>query len=164
MNWHTTRTFRAAVAGVLGLLAAATLPACGSEVTYSYFNVKVDIDPASVDDDLRRTIASCGIFVTGDDADQVSVPCTLTKVPYALGIVDFATSRKRGTLTFTAIMMDLNRGEIAKGTSGPVAIVPNSTTQTSVLAVKVAGGMPAPGDASASDAAAGSPDAASDSL
>jgi hypothetical protein len=146
----------------LSLMGLVALSACGSEVTYSYFNVKVDIDQATVNDDLRRKIASCGFIVSGDDYGQVTLNnCELMRVPYNLGTVDFSTSRSRGTLQFKAVMWGLNREVLAEGTSVAVAIVPNSTTNTSVLAVgqvpSLDAGLapaPAPGDAAAADAAA----------
>lgn len=153
----------AAFFGLLGLAALSFFSACGSEVKYSYFTIKVDIDPVSVNDDLRRTIASCAIFVTGDDTGYQTIPCTLTKVPYNLGIVDFSTASSRGTLQFAVELVDLNRQVVAKGTSPSVAIVPNTTTQTAVLAVSVKptvdGGNNIQSDAGLADAAGTSGDA-----
>gem|GEM_PF-3149994 len=123
--------------GVLGLAALSFFSACGSEVRYAYFTIKVDIDQVSVNDDLRRTIASCAVFVTGDDTGYQTLPCTLTKVPYNLGVVDFSTRSSRGTLQFAVELLDLNRQMVARGTTPPVAIVPNTTARTAVLAVSV---------------------------
>ncbi|MDX2019078.1 MAG: hypothetical protein SF187_02475 [Deltaproteobacteria bacterium] len=139
-----------------GVTGGAFLPGCTEDTEFAYFNVKVDIDPNSVDDDLRRKIASCGLFVTGDDNDQQTLPCTLNGVPYSLGVVDFSTSASRGKLVFTVKMLDLNREPIAVGSSSPVAIVPNTTTQTAVVAVSVVpkedGGVKPGADASTGDA------------
>lgn len=140
-------------------LTSVALPSCADDTTFAYFNVKVDIDPVTVDDDLRRKIASCGLFVSGDDNDQQTLPCTLNSVPYSLGVVDFSTSASRGTLVFTVKMLDLNRQPIAVGSSQPVAIVPENTTQTAVVAVSVVpkedGGTPG-SDGGNPDAALGS--------
>ena len=132
------------------LASALLVPACTNETNFAYFNVKVDIDPTTVDDELRRKIDSCSFFVSQDDNDYENLPCTLTKVPYSLGVVDFSTSASRGTLVFTVKMLDLNRQPLAAGSSPPVAIVPNTTTQTAVVAVAVvpkedAGAPPADG-------------------
>lgn len=137
-----------------GLLAAAlTLAGCGSEIEYAYFSVQVSIDRATVPDELRRKIASCVLVVEGDDTDFVSLPCTLNSVPYELGKAEFSTDERRGQLVFTAIMRDLNGVDLARGSSAPVAIVPNVNLETSVVAKAVQSadaGMG--GDANAPDA------------
>jgi hypothetical protein len=161
-RWSKLKT-AAGFLGLLGLAALSFVSACGSEVQYSYFTVKVDIDPLSVDDDLRRTIDSCAIFVTGDDTGQQTLPCVFTKVPYNLGVVDFSTKTTRGTLQFAVELKDLNREVVARGTSPSVAIVPNTTTQTAILAVRVKAlpdaGSNVPMDAGSADAAPPASDA-----
>ena len=158
---HAYKTWLAPLAGLLGL---ASLSACADEVTYAYFTIQVDIDRATVSDDLRRKIASCGIFVTGDDTDQFPLPCTLNSVPYNLGLVDFSSSRPRGTVKFTATMFDLNRNKLAEGTSLPAGIVKNSTVQTAVVAIGLVPDEAVPPSPDGGSRDAGAADAAVDAL
>lgn len=147
----------------LGLaLGALGLTSCADAVTYAYVSVQISIDPVTVNDDLRKTIASCTLVVQGDDDDFEALPCTFNQTPYNLGVAEFSTNKRRGQLVFVATMRGLNNDVVAQGMSPPVAIVPGMTA-TSVMAVAV--NPPTPGaDASAADTAAPNVDASGDTL
>lgn len=137
----------------LACAALVAFASCAEETRYAYFEVNVQIDAQTVDDDLRRTIASCALIVEGDDEDAVSLPCTLDAVPYSLGVAEFSTNRERGQLIFTALMRNLDNQIVARGSSPPVAIVPETRTPTTVVAV----GMPAAPDGGTGTDAASPP-------
>ncbi len=132
-------------------LSALGLTSCADPVTYAYLAVQISIDPVTVSDDLRKTIASCTLVVQGDDEDFVALPCTFNQTPYNLGVAEFSTNKRRGQLVFVAIMRDLNQAVVAQGMSPPVAIVPGMTA-TSIVAVAVNPPMPG-SDASTVDTA-----------
>lgn len=113
---------------VLGfaLLAGLGLSACSDGTQYSYFAVQVSIDPASVNEEMLRSIDTCTLTVEGDDQDFQGLSCGLNKVKLEVGTAEFSTNKERGQLRFLVVMRDINRKDVARGESAPVAIVPNT--------------------------------------
>ena len=129
-------------AALLAVVAPFALSGCADDTTYTYFAVEVSIDRASVDDDERRTIASCSLTVSGDDEDAAALPCAPNRVEYKLGTADYSTDKESGTLRFKVIMRNLKDEVVAEGESQPVAIVSN-TNGTPIPVTVVAIGKPA---------------------
>ncbi len=150
--------------------SAATLSGCDEEKSYSYFFVKMDLDPQTVDDEVRVRVASCALLVEGSDQDQVAIPrCRLGATPYDLGTADFSSEARTGMVRFVIKAFNFDGKVMAEGASAYVGVVPNRPVSTMVTASLVgappdtvdAGGNSNPDVAPpASDAAPG--DAATD--
>jgi hypothetical protein len=124
------------------LVITSLVSGCKDEVTFSYFSIKVDIDPVTVEDDQLVLVRDCLMEVEGDDRDQESLPCALGFVDYDLGTADFSTNVTEGTLTFKVTLFDLNRRPVAVGSTAPLTIEEGETVSSSIL-VKILPGLDA---------------------
>jgi hypothetical protein len=132
-------------------LAALAVGACTNDVTYSYFEVGVSIDRASVDDDTRKQITYCAFLVKGPSPAQTNLPCARGEVGYDLGKVGWSTKLTTGQVYFVVEMLDFNHVVLARGQSAIATVAPNQVTAASVVAYAV---TPTPADGGASDAGA----------
>ncbi|MDZ4694335.1 MAG: hypothetical protein SGI86_04245 [Deltaproteobacteria bacterium] len=134
MNSILYKTFFG-IAATLFLFGAS---GCSEETTYSYFTIKMSLDPALEPEFLAR-VGACGLVVTGSDEHQITVPCLGEngKVVESLGAADFSTSEISGQLQFILNVYDFNRKLVALGTSARYGIVPNGQTAASVEAKKI---------------------------
>jgi hypothetical protein len=130
---------------VLGFATALALfgaAGCGEETTYSYFTIKLTLDP-NLEPEFLARISACALVVTGSDEHQITVPCIGTngKVVPNLPPADFSTSETSGQLQFILKVLDLNQKLVAEGKSPLYGIVPNGQTAASVEAKKIDTGM-----------------------
>jgi len=126
---------------VLGFAAALALfggMGCGEETTYSYFTIRLSLDPTLEPEFLNR-VSACALEVTGSDEAQITVPCVGSngKVVPSLPPADYSTSETTGQLQFILKVLDLNQKLIAEGKSPRYGIVPNGQTAASVEAKKI---------------------------
>lgn len=151
---------RLAAAGVAALL----LGGCTEEVTYSYFEVNVAVDRASVDMETLAKVAYCAMYVkdpAGSTIAMSNLPCQRGTVAFEYGKVGWSTKRTSGQVVFSVLMQDFNFITLAQGESGAITVVPNQTTPAALLVKSVAPAQPDGGvrDAGRDDAAT---DAATD--
>lgn len=155
------------------------LAACTEDVSYGYFNVSVSLDPVSIEDELRRQIAFCTLFVTQDGAnlDFVNISaCKVGQVPQDWGPGAFIqyTSRRVGQRVGFRLELrrdDLNRTLVGVGEAGPLTVEAEKTLPVAIVARAATQQMgndggtplnPPPDGGSRADGAAGLGDAAVD--
>jgi hypothetical protein len=109
--------------------------ACGGDVTYGYFHVDVKIDKGISMDCLNRVYA-CAAKVSGASDDEGDLSCIKGAVNYDFGAFEYST-RAKGTVKFTVVLMDVNRKEILTGDSPEVGIMPNASVNTTVTVKEV---------------------------
>jgi hypothetical protein len=125
------------------LLATALATAgCGDDenVTYAYFNVAVRFDPATMPVPLMQQVFTCGIIVEGPKQDSANLPCRRGDMTFDIGTFNYSTNVPRMSYRFTVVAYDINRRELARGTSEPRGALPNMTVDASVLVQ----GLPGP--------------------
>lgn len=137
------------VLGFTVALALLTGTACSEETTYSYFTIKLSLDPA-LEPELLARVTACALVVTGSDEDQINVPCVGNngKVLPNLPAADFSTSETSGQLQFILNVIGFENGGsrdsqklLAQGKSPRYGIVPNGQTAASVEAKKIDTGV-----------------------
>lgn len=114
-------------------LAVVVAAACGGDTQFSYFRVSVTIDPVSVNFDCLNRIYSCAADVSGDRTDSGDLKCFKGSIDYKFGAFEYDTEGNGGMVSFTVRMLDVNRKELARGTSMPVAIAANQMTPAAVV-------------------------------
>jgi hypothetical protein len=146
----------------MGLALLVTGLSCSNSSDYTYVDVTVTIDPATVSATRLYLVTSCELEVLGPDSAQpLHLPCRENKVPYEVGTFEWTSRAKSGTLQFVVRIFDANRALIGVGTSDPpLPVSPGTHPKTTVLVLGVAppegtgsGGIDAGADAE-SDASA----------
>jgi hypothetical protein len=138
-------------------LALALLPACDTPVTYSYFLVHAQLDPATVDFEKLNLIEACAVVAqTPQRQDSADLHCKRHEVPRDLGTFEYTTTLTSGAIKFVLIANDFNQQPVARGESVPLEIVPGKTVMGEVVATAAVpadsdAGTPATPDAGASD-------------
>ncbi len=134
MNSTLCKTFL----GIAATLLVVGASACSEETTYSYFTIKMSLDP-TIEPEFRARVGACGLLVTGSDDHQITVPCIGNngKLVESLGAADFSTNERSGQLQFVLNIYDINQILVAQGTSPRYGIVPNGQTAASVEAKKL---------------------------
>jgi hypothetical protein len=150
-------TRRSKTRGRPGILTTALLlglaaTGCGKAVSYTYVDVEVNVDTASLDATHLFLVTACELFVSGADVSSsgTGLPCRENNVPPHVGTFQWSSEATSGTLEFTVKMFDANREVLGSGTSEPVAVMPGKRLETSVLVLGVA--QPDAGTGSGSDA------------
>jgi hypothetical protein len=135
-RWRNAiRALRAAA-----LLGFALLgPACSDSTRFTYVDVDVTVDAATINATQLYLVTACGFFVMGADevTGEVPLPCRENNVPYHVGTFQWASEAPSGSLQFTVKLFDANRVVIGSGTSEPVPVMPGKHQMTDVLVVGV---------------------------
>jgi hypothetical protein len=127
-----------------GLLLLLAIPACGDEVDYGYFSVRVSAADSATPDYLSR-IAACGVNVDGAAVDFSALACSEGSVTqHELGVFEWSTATKSGTVRFTVTLKDGIGRLLGTGTSAEVAISPGRTVETTVLVTPAPGALMPP--------------------
>jgi hypothetical protein len=143
----------------MGLALLVTGLSCSNSSDYTYVDVAVTIDPATVSATRLYLVTSCELEVLGPDSAQpLHLPCRENKVPNEVGTFEWTSRAKSGTLQFVVRIFDANRVLIGVGTSDPpLAVSPGSHQTATVLVL----GVPPPDGTSSAGTDAGT-DAESD--
>lgn len=132
--------------GVLLGLVMGVAGCGGSDVTFSYFLVKVTIDRRSVDDELLGLIRVCSAEAQTargkDGRDLCREPASL---PYDLGKFEYSTTLTSGAVKFAVVLYGRYNNALARGESVEVGIVPGMTKETEVLVEAIPGAPREPG-------------------
>ena len=162
----STAPQRAALAW--GLLA---LGACGSDTSYTYFDIAVAVDTTSFSPaDLKR-VGKCVLTVTGSDTSidgyVFGDACLPGQARPDLGTFEWTTTRTSGWVQFDVglYLYSSNENPLAQGSSGPLTIDKGKRITGSVIVNAVsptptggAGGGGGAGGAGAGGAGGATPD------
>lgn len=129
---------RRTLAALTLCLTSVTAGCGGDEVGYTYFDVTMEIDSKSVDDNTRKRIASCALLVEGDDQDEESIRCPFAETQYKLGTANFSTNIKEGRIRFVLTARNSNGTVIAEGKSSFISFQQGEDGEAKVVAVLVA--------------------------
>ncbi len=118
----------------LGLLAAG----CTEDVSYGYFLVNVTVSPTAPQE-FQDRIAVCGVSVldaNGMVIDNDNMPCAkCTVTGHKIGLIDWSTNRKSGSVRFVVTVNDLANDperKLGVGMSDLLQVMPNGQTKGNV--------------------------------
>jgi hypothetical protein len=130
------RTLSCALA-VASLVSSA---GCSKTERYTYVDVRVGIDQATISPNQLSMIIRCEFRVLGADVtDAISIVrgCPENNLSYELGTLSWTSSASLGALQFQVQLFGVNRVVIGEGTSAPVPIAPGTHPKISMLVVGV---------------------------
>jgi len=129
------------------ILALGLGAACGSgdDRTYSYFQVAVKVDRATVPEDLLDLVAFCHVEATTPRGmDTSDLRCQRRAIPYDLGTFEYSTTLTQGTVGFRVLLKGINANLLAQGESAPLDILAGRVTDITVEVKGVPGAMREP--------------------
>lgn len=134
---------------------------CKETVNYTYFDVKLTLDPASIDIGLRERVRYCFLDVQMPDGrkDSIQLSCARpAPTTTDLGVADFSSTAGRGAYVFAANLQSVSNNQIARGqtmveVNGPLARrIPVTIAIFSLIAADAGAPDGPPADAAATDA------------
>jgi hypothetical protein len=128
---------------LLALVLGAVGCASEDDRVYTYFQVAVKIDQASVPFELMQLVHYCSAQAeTPRGEGGIDLPCRRGNIPYDLGTFEYSTTLTQGQLTIKAVLSDINVKPLAEGDTGPLNIIAGKTIDAAILIKGLPGALP----------------------